>query len=393
MSLEVIFGIPLDVAATYIVLFTIYGALLQYSVAGKFFLDWAMAALGRSGGAGPGRTATVAGGLLGMISGSGVATTVMLGSVAWPMLRRAGYPADVGGAILSAAGIGAIISPPTLGAAAFLIAEFLKVSYLQVLIMAAVPSLLSRSGTPHASLEFFNEILHDDNARRSACTARIRGQHHQEPSIARHVVAAAQIARSRERTGEQFLRRREREVAPVVTNGHVTGLFGDGDALAREHLVEHASKSPDIGALVNRPASRLFGAHIGGRPYHDSGLCQRRRRHSVCLRRCRYRIECFGEAEVEHLRDIRPEHNVRRFEISVHDAALMRRLRFVDERRRLKNVAPALSAHVVACETAQCIVNEMRQLFEGRHIPDAPSREQPRDILRGPCNHENLSDS
>jgi len=142
MSLEGIFGVPLDVAATYIVLFTIYGALLQYSGAGKFFLDWAMAALGRSGGAGPGRTVTVAGGLLGMISGSGVATTVMLGSVAWPMLRRAGYPADVGGAILSAAGIGAIISPPTLGAAAFLIAEFLKISYLQVLIMAAVPSLL-----------------------------------------------------------------------------------------------------------------------------------------------------------------------------------------------------------------------------------------------------------
>ena len=66
----------------------------------------------------------------------------MLGSVAWPMLRRAGYPADVGGAILSAAGIGAILSPPTLGAAAFLIAEFLQISYLEVLVMAIVPTLL-----------------------------------------------------------------------------------------------------------------------------------------------------------------------------------------------------------------------------------------------------------
>jgi TRAP transporter 4TM/12TM fusion protein len=143
MTLEGMFGVPLDVAATYIVLFTIYGAVLQFSGAGRFFLDWAMAALGRSGGgAGPGRTVTAAGFLLGTVSGSGVATTVMLGSVAWPMLRSAGYPAEVGGAILSAAGIGAILSPPTLGAAAFLIAEFVQISYLDVLVMATVPTLL-----------------------------------------------------------------------------------------------------------------------------------------------------------------------------------------------------------------------------------------------------------
>jgi TRAP transporter 4TM/12TM fusion protein len=77
-----------------------------------------------------------------MISGSGVANTVMLGSVAWPMLRRAGYPAEVGAAILSAAGIGAILCPPALGAAAFLIAEFLKIGYLQVIVMAVVPAAL-----------------------------------------------------------------------------------------------------------------------------------------------------------------------------------------------------------------------------------------------------------
>ena len=143
MSLEGIFGVPLDVAATYIVLFTIYGAVLQFSGAGRFFLDWAMAASGRSGsGAAAGRTVTIAGFLLGTVSGSGVATTVMLGSVAWPLLRSAGYPAEVGGAILSAGGIGAILSPPTLGAAAFLIAEFLQISYLQVLVMAVVPTLL-----------------------------------------------------------------------------------------------------------------------------------------------------------------------------------------------------------------------------------------------------------
>jgi TRAP transporter 4TM/12TM fusion protein len=143
MTLEGVFGVPLDVAATYIILFTIYGAVLQYSGAGTFFLDWATAVMGRgAGGASPGRTVTLAGFLLGTVSGSGVATTVMLGSVAWPLLRSAGYPADVAGAILSAAGIGAILSPPTLGAAAFLIAEFLRISYLQVLVMATIPTLL-----------------------------------------------------------------------------------------------------------------------------------------------------------------------------------------------------------------------------------------------------------
>ena len=143
ITLEGLFGVPLDVAATYIVLFTIYGAVLEYSGAGAFFINWSMAAMGRSqSGAGPGRTVTLAGFLLGTVSGSGVATTVMLGSVSWPMLRRAGYTPETGGAILSAAGIGALLSPPTLGAAAFLIAEFLRISYLQVLVMATVPTLL-----------------------------------------------------------------------------------------------------------------------------------------------------------------------------------------------------------------------------------------------------------
>jgi TRAP transporter 4TM/12TM fusion protein len=143
MTLEGIFGVPLDVAATYIILFTLYGAILEASGAGKFFIDWAMAALGRSGtGAGPGRTVTAAGFLLGTVSGSGVATTVTLGSVSWPLLRRAGFPPEVGGGILAAGGIGAILSPPTLGAAAFLIAEFLEIPYLQVLVMATIPTLL-----------------------------------------------------------------------------------------------------------------------------------------------------------------------------------------------------------------------------------------------------------
>jgi TRAP transporter 4TM/12TM fusion protein len=143
LTLEGIFGVPLDVAATFIVLFTIYGAVLEYSGAGQFFLDWSFAAFGRSkSGAGPGRTVTAAGFLLGTVSGSGVATTVTLGSLAWPMLKKGGYDKETAGGVLSAAGIGATLSPPTLGAAAFLIAEYLDISYLEVLVMAAIPTLL-----------------------------------------------------------------------------------------------------------------------------------------------------------------------------------------------------------------------------------------------------------
>jgi TRAP transporter 4TM/12TM fusion protein len=143
MTLDGIFGVPLDVAATYIVLFTLYGAVLEHSGAGRFFIDWSLAAMGRSASAAaPGRAVTLAGFLLGTVSGSGVATTVTLGSLGWPILRRAGYAAETAGAIFAAAGIGAILSPPTLGAAAFLLAEFVGISYLQVLIAATVPMLL-----------------------------------------------------------------------------------------------------------------------------------------------------------------------------------------------------------------------------------------------------------
>jgi len=135
------YGIPLDVAATYIVLFTIYGAVLSSSGAGKFFVDLSFAAFRKSRTA-PGRTAALSGFLLGTVSGSGTATTVSLGAITWPVLRRAGYPKENAGGLLAASGIGAILSPPTLGAAAFIIAEYLETSYLTVLLWAIVPTLL-----------------------------------------------------------------------------------------------------------------------------------------------------------------------------------------------------------------------------------------------------------
>ncbi|WP_410643126.1 TRAP transporter permease [Amycolatopsis sp. lyj-346] len=135
------YGTPLDVAASYIVLFTLYGAVLNASGAGQFFVDISFAAFRKSRTA-PGRTTVLSGFLLGTVSGSGTATAVSLGSITWPILKKAHYPRENAGGLLAASGIGAILSPPTLGAAAFIIAEYLQTSYLKVLIWATVPTLL-----------------------------------------------------------------------------------------------------------------------------------------------------------------------------------------------------------------------------------------------------------
>jgi TRAP transporter 4TM/12TM fusion protein len=141
MTLNGLFGTPVEVSSTFIILFTIFGAILELSGAGQFFVDFALGCMGKSK-AGPGRAVTLASFLLGTVSGSGAATTVTLGSVAWPLLKRSGYDKESAGGLLAAGGIGAILSPPVLGAASFLIAEILQISYLQVLIMASIPTIL-----------------------------------------------------------------------------------------------------------------------------------------------------------------------------------------------------------------------------------------------------------
>jgi TRAP transporter 4TM/12TM fusion protein len=143
LTLEGIFSTPMDVAATFIILFTVYGAVLERGGAGRFFIDWAFALFGKNPKpAAPGRAVVASGFLLGTVSGSGVATTVTVASLAWPMLKRAGYTPNVAGGMLSAAGIGATLSPPTLGAAAFIIAEYLDVDYLMILVYATIPTIL-----------------------------------------------------------------------------------------------------------------------------------------------------------------------------------------------------------------------------------------------------------
>jgi TRAP transporter 4TM/12TM fusion protein len=141
MTLEGIYGTAISVSSSLIILFTIYGAFLQFSGAGKFFIDFSFSAMGGKPTS-AGRTVTLASFLLGGPSGSGVATTVTLGAVAAPMLAKVGYSKEEAGGLLAAGGLGAIISPPVLGAAAFIIAEFLKISYLDVLLMAVIPTCL-----------------------------------------------------------------------------------------------------------------------------------------------------------------------------------------------------------------------------------------------------------
>ena len=141
MTLEGIFGVPIDVSSTFIIMFTIFGAFLQTSGAGKFYVDFAFTAMGRKP-TGAGRTVVLASFFLAGASGSGVANTVTVGSVAYPMLRKAGYDKENAGGFLAAGGIGAVLTPPVMGAAAFLIAEFLRLSYLDVIKLAFIPACL-----------------------------------------------------------------------------------------------------------------------------------------------------------------------------------------------------------------------------------------------------------
>jgi TRAP transporter 4TM/12TM fusion protein len=180
VTLEGVLGVPLDVAATYIVLFTIYGAVVERGGAGRFFLDWAMAATGSAKGVNPGRTVTVAGYLLGALSGSGVANTVTLGAVSWPLMRKAGYTPEAGGAVMAAAGIGAILAPPVMGATAFLIAEFLKVSYFDIVLMAIIPAALyygSLLVVVEADAHRSGVIMRATETRSLAAVTRAGGHH------------------------------------------------------------------------------------------------------------------------------------------------------------------------------------------------------------------------
>jgi TRAP transporter 4TM/12TM fusion protein len=136
-----ILGIPIAVAATIVVAFIFFGTLLGATGGSRFFTDAALAGMGRFRG-GSMKIAVVASGLFGSISGSAVANVVATGVVTIPMIKRSGYPAHKAGAIEAVASTGGQLMPPVMGAAAFLMAEFLQVPYSSVVLAALVPGLL-----------------------------------------------------------------------------------------------------------------------------------------------------------------------------------------------------------------------------------------------------------
>ncbi|MBY8977093.1 TRAP transporter permease [Rhodobacteraceae bacterium NNCM2] len=141
MSSDGIFGIPLHVCATYIILFIIFGAVLIRSGAGKFFIDLAVSLTGHRIG-GPAKAAAVASGFMGTVSGSAVANVVTTGSFTIPLMKRVGYRAKFAAAVEACASSGGQITPPIMGAAAFIMAEFLGTSYVTIIVAAIIPAVL-----------------------------------------------------------------------------------------------------------------------------------------------------------------------------------------------------------------------------------------------------------
>lgn len=141
MTTEGIFGIPLSVSATYVVIFVLFGAFMERTGTGQLFMDFAMALTGHTAG-GPGKVAIVSSSLFGTVSGSAVANVMVTGQISIPLMKRTGFRPPFAAAVEAVASTGGQIMPPIMGAAAFVMAEFLAVSYGQVIVWAVIPALL-----------------------------------------------------------------------------------------------------------------------------------------------------------------------------------------------------------------------------------------------------------
>ncbi|BDG28656.1 TRAP transporter permease [Thermus thermophilus] len=139
---EGIWGVPLGVSATFVFLFVLFGALLDKAGAGHFFIQAAYALLGHFRG-GPAKAAVVASALTGVVSGSSVSNTVTTGTFTIPLMKRVGYPPEKAGAVEVASSSNGQLMPPVMGAAAFIMAEFLNIPYSQLILIALVPALLA----------------------------------------------------------------------------------------------------------------------------------------------------------------------------------------------------------------------------------------------------------
>lgn len=173
---EGVFGIPLGVSSTFIFLFILFGAYLEGTGLGKFFIDVANAIAGWASG-GPAKVAVLSSGLMGTVSGSSVANVVGTGSLTIPMMKKLGYHKNFAGAVEAAASTGGQLMPPVMGAAAFLMAEFVGVSYVEIVKAAVIPAALyfigvwlgvhfeakrgNLKGIPRDELPKFSEILRE----------------------------------------------------------------------------------------------------------------------------------------------------------------------------------------------------------------------------------------
>jgi len=142
LSTDGIFGVPIGVSANFILLFILYGTLLRKTGAGEFFTDIAFALTGWARG-GPAKAAVVSSTFFGMISGSSVANTVTTGSFTIPLMKRTGYPAHFAAGVEASASTMGQIMPPIMGAAAFIMAEFLGITYFKVCVAAFIPATLA----------------------------------------------------------------------------------------------------------------------------------------------------------------------------------------------------------------------------------------------------------
>ena len=141
LSTEGIFGQPLAVSASYVMIFVLFGAFMERTGTGQLFMDFAMGITGHTAG-GPGKVSVVSSSLFGTISGSAVANVMVDGPISIPLMKRTGFKPHFAAAVEATASTGGQIMPPIMGAAAFVMAEFQGVSYAQIVIWAAIPAIL-----------------------------------------------------------------------------------------------------------------------------------------------------------------------------------------------------------------------------------------------------------
>ncbi len=141
LSTEGIFGSTLGVSASYVMLFVVFGAFMEKSGTGQLFMDFALSITGSSAG-GPGKVAVVSSSLFGTVSGSAVANVMVDGPITIPLMKRTGFRPHFAAAVEAVASTGGQLMPPVMGAAAFVMAEFLAVPYAQIAVWAVVPSFL-----------------------------------------------------------------------------------------------------------------------------------------------------------------------------------------------------------------------------------------------------------